>query len=223
MLVITLQELVTAKYNYRREVPSMEAYRTPTSMSGGGVPGQAPPDLPSLLLNSRIVYLGMPLVPAVTELLVAELLYMGFDNPEKPVYLYINSSGSQTQNGEAVGFETEAYAIMDTMRCVRCAASHGSLLLSRCPRAPWQYPVMQLVATPVDARNATGHNTPSLAVALSLGRCLSSPTGRSVALTCAVWGDDGGVCEAGQVCQAGDAHGVRGQGMGQRRHAAGVR
>jgi len=60
----------------------------------------------------------MPLVPAVTELLVAELLYMGFDNPEKPVYLYINSSGSQTQNGEAVGFETEAYAIMDTMRCV---------------------------------------------------------------------------------------------------------
>jgi hypothetical protein len=148
----SLQELVTAKYNYRREVPSMEAYRTPTSMSGGGVPGQAPPDLPSLLLNSRIVYLGMPLVPAVTELLVAELLYMGFDNPEKPVYLYINSSGSQTQNGEAVGFETEAYAIMDTMRCVRCA-SHASALCPhprcRCSRSA-EHGLMQLAAAPVD-------------------------------------------------------------------------
>lgn len=32
-----------------------------------------PPDLPSLLLHNRIVYLGMPLVPAVTELIVAEV------------------------------------------------------------------------------------------------------------------------------------------------------
>jgi len=86
---------------------------------GGGGPGQAPPDLPSLLLNARICYLGMPLVPAVTELIVAELLYLGSDNPEKPVYFYINSTGSQNPNGESVGFETEAYAIMDTMRYIR--------------------------------------------------------------------------------------------------------
>lgn len=35
-----------------------------------------PPDLPSLMLDSRIVYLGMPLVSAVTELIIAELLYL---------------------------------------------------------------------------------------------------------------------------------------------------
>lgn len=43
------------------------------------VPSQTPPpDLPSLLLESRIVYLGMPLVSAVTELIVAELLYLQY-------------------------------------------------------------------------------------------------------------------------------------------------
>ena len=117
------QEAVGARASYSREVPSMHnpPTRMVTSMAagGGGGPGQAPPDLPSLLLNSRICYLGMALVPAVTELIVAELLYLGSENPEKPVYFYINSTGSQSPNGESVGFETEAYAIMDTMRYIR--------------------------------------------------------------------------------------------------------
>jgi len=98
--------------------------RMVTSMAGGGGGGggggpQAPPDLPSLLLNARICYLGMPLVPSVTELIVAELLWLGSDNPEKPVYFYVNSTGSQTPEGQSVGFETEAYAIMDTMQYIR--------------------------------------------------------------------------------------------------------
>jgi ATP-dependent Clp protease, protease subunit len=99
--------------------PPSRMVTTMAAGGGGGGPGQAPPDLPSLLLNARICYLGMPLVPAVTELIVAELLYLGSDNPEKPVYFYINSTGSQNPNGESVGFETEAYAIMDTMRYIR--------------------------------------------------------------------------------------------------------
>ena len=61
----------------------------------------------------------MPLVPSVTELIVAELLYLNFVQPEKPVYLYINSTGSQSVDGQSVGFETEAYAIFDTMRYVK--------------------------------------------------------------------------------------------------------
>eukprot|EP00959_Pyramimonas_sp_CCMP1952_P205099 4288877-Pyramimonas_sp.AAC.1 len=130
-------ELIGAKANYRREIPSMTALET--NMAGQGVPAQAPPDLPSLLLNSRICYLGMPLVPAVTELIIAELLFLGYENQEKPVYFYINSSGSQTQNGEAVGFETEAYAILDTMRyvapemhtvCVGKAWGNAAMLLA---------------------------------------------------------------------------------------------
>ena len=76
---------------------------------------QPPPDLPSLLLNNRIVYLGMPLVPSVTELIVAQLLYLNYDNPSKEVYMYINSIG----NAGGQAFETESFAIADTMNYVQ--------------------------------------------------------------------------------------------------------
>jgi len=92
--------------------------RVATTMSAGaGL--SAPPDLPSLLLDGRICYIGMPLVPSVTELVISELLWLNYNNGEKPVYLYINSIGSQTQMNEAVGFDTEAYAILDTMNYIR--------------------------------------------------------------------------------------------------------
>jgi len=78
-----------------------------------------PPDLPSLLLDSRIVFLGMPLVPAVTELIIAELLYLQYKDRNKPMFLYINSTGTTRADGETVGFETEGTAIYDAMRHVR--------------------------------------------------------------------------------------------------------
>lgn len=78
-----------------------------------------PPDLPSLLLHNRIVYIGMPLVPAVTELVIAELLYLNYEDNDRPITMYINSSGTTTANGQSVGFETEAFAIADVMKYVR--------------------------------------------------------------------------------------------------------
>ena len=93
------------------------AYRTP------------PPDLPSLLLKERIVYLGLPLVSSdeykdqlgvdVTELIIAQLLFLQFDDPEKPIYLYINSTGTSWYGGDAIGFETEAFAICDTISYIK--------------------------------------------------------------------------------------------------------
>ncbi|KAK2974486.1 hypothetical protein RJ640_018651 [Escallonia rubra] len=106
---------------------------------GGGRPRTAPPDLPSLLLDARICYLGMPIVPAVTELLVAQFMWLDYDNPSKPIYLYINSSGTQNEKMETVGSETEAYAIADTMAycksevyTVNCGMAYGqaAMLLS---------------------------------------------------------------------------------------------
>jgi len=92
------------------------------SGSGGG-PAGAPPDLPSLLLNARICYIGMSLVPAVTELVVAELLYLGYEQGDKPAYVYIHSAGSmgKDKNGKdvIVGVDNEAYAIIDTMRYIQ--------------------------------------------------------------------------------------------------------
>jgi len=78
-----------------------------------------PPDLPSLLLHNRIVYIGMPLVPAVTELIIAELLYLNYESEQDPITMYINSSGTSTADGQPVGFETEAFAIADVMKYVR--------------------------------------------------------------------------------------------------------
>ncbi|OWY67688.1 ATP-dependent Clp protease proteolytic subunit [cyanobacterium TDX16] len=98
-----------------------------------------PPDLPSLLLKERIVYLGMPLVPAVTELIIAELLYLQSDDPDKPIKIYINSTGTSSYNGEPIGFETEAFAIYDTLRyikppvhtiCIGSAMGMAAMLLS---------------------------------------------------------------------------------------------
>ena len=93
------------------------SYRTP------------PPDLPSLLLKERIVYLGLPLVSPdeykeqigvdVTELIVAQLLFLQFDDPEKPIYMYINSTGTSWYGGDSIGFETEAFAICDTMNYIK--------------------------------------------------------------------------------------------------------
>lgn len=78
-----------------------------------------PPDLPSLLLKERIVYLGMPLVPAVTELIIAELLYLQYEDPEKPIKIYINSTGTSSYSGDPIGFETEAFAICDTIQYIK--------------------------------------------------------------------------------------------------------
>ncbi|MEI3650255.1 ATP-dependent Clp protease proteolytic subunit [Anabaena sp. AL09] len=103
------------------------SYRTP------------PPDLPSLLLKERIVYLGMPLVPSVTELIVAQLLYLQSDDPEKPIKIYINSTGTSGYSGEPIGFETEAFAIYDTMKyikppihtiCIGSAMGMAAMILS---------------------------------------------------------------------------------------------
>ena len=79
---------------------------------------QTPPDLPSNLFKERIVYMGMSLVPAVTELMLAELLYLQYDNPNKPIFLYINSAGAGGSKGK-LGYEAEAFAVYDTMRYIK--------------------------------------------------------------------------------------------------------
>lgn len=59
------------------------------------------------------------IVPAVTELLIAELMWLDYDNPSKPVYFYINSPGTQNEKHEPIAFETEAYAIADMIGYVK--------------------------------------------------------------------------------------------------------
>jgi ATP-dependent Clp protease, protease subunit len=88
-----------------------------------------PPDLPSLMLKERIIYLGLPLVSPdeykqqlgvdVTELMIAQLLYLQYEDPEKPIFIYINSTGTSWYTGDAIGAETEAFAICDTINYIK--------------------------------------------------------------------------------------------------------
>jgi ATP-dependent Clp protease, protease subunit len=74
--------------------------------------------IPSLRVKFGVAFC-VQLVPAVTELVISELLWLNYSFPDKPVYVYINSIGSQTPDGQAVGFETEAYAIIDTLAYIK--------------------------------------------------------------------------------------------------------
>jgi hypothetical protein len=84
----------------------------------GDASSQAPPDLPSYIFKERIVYLGMTLVPSVTELILAELLYLQYEDNSKPIQLYINSTGT-SKEGQKYGYDTEAFAIYDTIQYVK--------------------------------------------------------------------------------------------------------
>ncbi|CAI9280600.1 unnamed protein product [Lactuca saligna] len=70
----------------------------------------------------------------VTELLVAHFIWLDYNYPAKPIYLYINSSGTQNDKMETVRSETEAYAIVDIMAycksvvyAVNCGMAFGQL------------------------------------------------------------------------------------------------
>jgi ATP-dependent Clp protease, protease subunit len=87
-------------------------------------------DIYSRLLKDRIIFLGTPVTDDVANSIIAQLLYLESDDPEKDISLYINSPG---------GSVTAGLAIYDTMRYVRpqvstiCmgqAASMGALLLT---------------------------------------------------------------------------------------------
>jgi ATP-dependent Clp endopeptidase proteolytic subunit ClpP len=87
-------------------------------------------DIYSRLLNDRIIFLGSPIDDTVANLVVAQLLHLESQDPEKGIWLYINSPGGAIYAG---------LAIYDTMRfirpavatkCVGIAMSMGSLLLA---------------------------------------------------------------------------------------------
>lgn len=100
----------TGRLEISAVIPSMQ----------GNADTQSPPDLPSFIFKERIVYLGMTLVPSVTELILAELLYLQYEDTSKPIYLYINSTGT-SKEGQKYGYDTEAFAIYDTMKYVNPA------------------------------------------------------------------------------------------------------
>lgn len=77
------------------------------------------------------VYYNWPciqIVSAVSELIIAQLLYLQYKEPGKDIYFYINSTGTCRADGSVVGFETEATAIYDTMNYVGSDVSPEHLI-----------------------------------------------------------------------------------------------
>jgi ATP-dependent Clp protease protease subunit len=92
--------------------------------------GERSYDIFSRLLMDRIIFLGTPIDDNVSNIVIAQLLFLEAEDPEKDVYLYINSPGGSVYAGLAI-YDTIQYmkAPVATM-CMGLAASMGALLLA---------------------------------------------------------------------------------------------
>ena len=87
-------------------------------------------DIYSRLLNERIVFLGTPVTDEISNLIVAQLLHLQAEDPDKDISLYINSPGGSVYAGLAI-YDTMQYVKPDIQTiCVGIAMSMGALLLS---------------------------------------------------------------------------------------------
>ena len=87
-------------------------------------------DIYSRLLRERIVFLGQPIDSDVANLLVAQMLFLEAEDPEKDIYLYINSPGGGVNAGMGI-FDTMNHIAPDVATvCVGLAASMGAFLLA---------------------------------------------------------------------------------------------
>jgi ATP-dependent Clp protease, protease subunit len=87
-------------------------------------------DIYSRLLSERIVFLGTPIYDDVANLIVAQLLHLESDDPDKDISLYINSPGGSIYAGLAI-YDTMQFIKCDVQTiCVGVAMSMGSLLLA---------------------------------------------------------------------------------------------
>lgn len=92
--------------------------------------GERAYDIYSRLLKDRIIFVGTPIVDDMANLIIAQMLFLEADNPDKDIYIYINSPGGNVTSG---------MAIYDTMQFIKCpvntycvgqAASAAAVLLA---------------------------------------------------------------------------------------------
>jgi ATP-dependent Clp protease, protease subunit len=87
-------------------------------------------DIYSRLLRERIIFIGTPIDDQIANLIVAQLIHLESDDPDKDIALYINSPGGEVYAGLAI-YDTMQFVKPDIQTmCVGMAMSMGSLLLS---------------------------------------------------------------------------------------------
>lgn len=107
--------------------------------------GERAYDIYSRLLQDRIVLLGYPIDDHVANLIVAQLLFLEAQDPDKDIYMYINSPGGSVTAGMAI-YDTMQYIKPDVVTiCIGQAASMGAICLRRVPRVRGMpFPILAL-------------------------------------------------------------------------------
>ncbi len=92
--------------------------------------GERAYDIYSRLLKERIIFLGAPIDDVVANLIIAQLLFLEAENPDKDIHLYINSAGGMVTSGLAI-YDTMQFIKPDiTTLCLGQAASMAAILLA---------------------------------------------------------------------------------------------
>ena len=87
-------------------------------------------DIYSRLLNERIIFLGTPIDDQIANLIVAQLIHLESEDPDKDISLYINSPGGSSYAGMAI-YDTMQFVKPDvTTTCVGMAMSAGAMILA---------------------------------------------------------------------------------------------
>ncbi|MFN3740434.1 MAG: ATP-dependent Clp endopeptidase proteolytic subunit ClpP [Thermodesulfovibrionales bacterium] len=87
-------------------------------------------DIYSRLLKDRIIFIGAPIDDYIANLVIAQLLFLQSEDPERDIHVYINSPGGSVSAGLAI-YDTMQYVKCDIATyCIGMAASMGALLLS---------------------------------------------------------------------------------------------
>jgi len=87
-------------------------------------------DIYSRLLNERIIFLGTPIDDQIANLIIAQLIHLESEDPEKDIQIYINSPGGQVYSGLAI-YDTMQYVKPDIQTtCIGIAMSMGAVILA---------------------------------------------------------------------------------------------
>jgi ATP-dependent Clp protease, protease subunit len=94
-----------------------------------GTRGERAFDIYSLLLRERIIFLGTPINDQIANLIIAQLLFLDREDPDKDINLYINSPGGQISSGLAIYDTMQIIRAEVSTICIGMAASMATVLL----------------------------------------------------------------------------------------------
>jgi len=120
------EELINTELNKAKRIKSQLVPIVVESTSRG----ERAYDIYSRLLKERLIFLGSPIFDEISSLIVAQLLFLEYEDPDKDILLYINSPGGSVSAGLAI-YDTMCYIRSDvSTTCVGMAASMGQILLT---------------------------------------------------------------------------------------------